>query len=236
VVAAVVSLTGADASFRTDRWVFTRQTSSIAGRVWIDLDQDGLSEAGEPGLSGVTVQLVDTGLNSVLATQVTPASGAYSFSAQPAGAYEVRTVAATLPAGSTATGDPDGVATPGRFATELLCDQALTARDLGYAVSGLAVEGGAPRSASLAQNAPNPFRPLTTIAFDLPTDDLVELVVLDVAGRPVRTLLRGELPAGTHRSEWDGRDEQGRALRAGVYFSSLTTGSTRQVRRMVLLP
>jgi beta-glucanase (GH16 family) len=236
VVAAVVSLTGADASFRTDRWVFTRQTSSIAGRVWIDLDQDGLSEAGEPGLSGVTVQLVDTGLNSVLATQVTPASGAYSFSAQPAGAYEVRTVAATLPAGSTATGDPDGVATPGRFATELLCDQALTARDLGYAVSGLAVEGGAPRSASLAQNAPNPFRPLTTIAFDLPTDDLVELVVLDVAGRPVRTLLRGELPAGTHRSEWDGRDEQGRALRAGVYFSSLITGSTRQVKRMVLLP
>ena len=75
----------------------------------------------------------------------------------------------------------------------------------------------------LLQNSPNPFRPRTVIAFELPRTGLATLTVLDVAGRPVRTLLQGETAAGTHRVEWDGRDGQGTTLPAGVYYIGVSS-------------
>ena len=235
VVIAVVSSSGSATTFRTDRWAFTRQTSSLAGTLWNDMNGNGVADAGEPGLGGVTVQLVDGALGTVLASQVTPVSGQYQFASLPAGPYEVRLVTASLPAGAIATADPDGVASAARFAQDLGCDQLATRRDFGYTVVSLGVGGSARAAEPLAQNSPNPFRPRTTITFELPTDDLAALVILDVAGRPVRTLLRGAVAGGPHRVEWDGRDEQGRVLRGGVYFYSLTTAQGHWVKRMALL-
>ncbi len=234
VVIAVVSTNGSDATFRTDRWAFTRQASSIAGTVWDDADADGVRDAGEAGIGGVTVQLYDPATASVVASQVTPANGAYAFNALAAGALEVRVVPATLPAGTVGTNDPDGISTPARFVEDLGCDQAAAARDFGYKVAALDASNGRPR-VTLAQNAPNPFRPRTVITFELAHADLATLTILDVAGRPVRTLLTGEAEAGPHRVEWDGRDEQGRALAEGVYFYTLTTADGRWMKRMTLL-
>jgi hypothetical protein len=64
---------------------------SIGDRVWDDLDQDGKQDAGEPGLSGVTVQLWNSAKTSMLATTTTNGSGIYSFSIAP-GTYRVRVV------------------------------------------------------------------------------------------------------------------------------------------------
>lgn len=235
VVIAIVSTSGSNATFRTDLWQFTRQTSSYAGRVWNDFDGNGLVGATEAGLAGVTVQLWDTVVGKQVATQVTPASGAFSFTGLAAGTYEARVITSTLPAGAIATRDPDGIATLARAGEDVGCDAALAARDFGFAVGALGVDDPARTRVQLAQNVPNPFRPSTTIAFELPHTDLVTLTVLDVAGRPVRELLRGELAAGTHAVQWDGRDEQGRRQAEGVYFYALATPEGRTMKKMALL-
>ena len=101
---------------------------------------------------------------------------------------------------------------------------------------------GAPDTARLAagstrleQNAPNPFRPSTAIAFTLGRPGPVKLDVVDVRGRLVRRLAEGTRPAGRHRIVWDGRDESGRRAAAGVYFCRLAADGTTESRRMVRL-
>ncbi|RMI09492.1 MAG: T9SS C-terminal target domain-containing protein [Calditrichaeota bacterium] len=88
----------------------------------------------------------------------------------------------------------------------------------------------------LEQNYPNPFNPSTTIAFSLPHASRITLQVFDITGRKIRTLMSGQLPAGTHQVEWDGRDDAGQLVGSGVYFYQLQTGEGfTQVKRMVLL-
>ena len=83
---------------------------------------------------------------------------------------------------------------------------------------------------------PNPFREDCELSFDLPHAGFVSLDVYDVAGRRLRTLERGSWrPAGTYRSVWDGRGDDGNRLRSGVYFMRLSTGSEKRVERMVYL-
>jgi hypothetical protein len=87
----------------------------------------------------------------------------------------------------------------------------------------------------LLQNFPNPFNPETTIRFGLPEPVHARLLVYDVGGRLVRTLVQKTLPAGMHRVIWDGRDLDGRRVTSGVYFYRLEAGAFVQVKRMVLL-
>jgi peroxidase len=69
--------------------VFYFQAGTIAGHAFADLNQDGLREAGEPGLAGITVELRDAA-GMLLATTVTAADGSYSFVGQNAGtSYQV---------------------------------------------------------------------------------------------------------------------------------------------------
>lgn len=83
---------------------------------------------------------------------------------------------------------------------------------------------------------PNPFRDATTVSFRLAERTSVHLEVFDVRGRLVRRLEDGAIrEAGTHRVTWDGRDERGRALPAGVYFSRLRAGEVRSTEKLVLL-
>ena len=99
---------GAD---RTDVDFGYRGTASLGDRVWNDLDADGVQEAGEAGLNGVFIELVDDGGN-VVATQVTSGDGNYTFTNLATGTYTVRVVSATLPAGHVQTYDLDGIGTP----------------------------------------------------------------------------------------------------------------------------
>jgi len=92
----------------------------------------------------------------------------------------------------------------------------------------------APARLVLHQNAPNPFNPSTTIAFDLPQSGRARLVVFDVRGRQVRALVDGVLESGTHRIVWDGRDGAGRRVGSGIYFYRLDAAQTASVRKMVL--
>ena len=90
---------------------------------------------------------------------------------------------------------------------------------------------------SLAQNVPNPTwrGGATSIAFALPVAGRATLSVYDVAGRRIAKLVDGELAAGPHAATWDGRDESGRSVPAGVYFYDLVQGGERSAKRMVVL-
>ncbi len=91
------------------------------------------------------------------------------------------------------------------------------------------------RLPSLAHNRPNPFNPSTVIAFRLPDAGAATLKVFDLDGRLVATLLRGDLPAGTHQVTWRGRDDHGRPVASGTYFYRLDAGDWSQTKRMILV-
>lgn len=97
------------------------------------------------------------------------------------------------------------------------------------------VPGALPTQLRLHPNAPNPFNPMTTIRFDLPSAGRVALAVYDVAGRLIRVLVAEELPAGSHQTVWDGRDSAGRAVASGGYFARLETGGKFQTVRLTLI-
>lgn len=83
---------------------------------------------------------------------------------------------------------------------------------------------------------PNPFASFARIAFRIPRSGRVTLVFHDVAGRRVRTLPLGLVVRGEQTATWDGRDEQGRALRPGAYVCSLEfEGERLGARRIVIV-
>jgi hypothetical protein len=82
---------------------------------------------------------------------------------------------------------------------------------------------------------PNPFNPRTTITYELPEAAEVHLVIVDVAGRVVRTLVEEMRPAGSYAVEWDGRDDGGRPAGSGIYFTSMRAGATEFQKRLTLL-
>lgn len=94
--------------------------------------------------------------------------------------------------------------------------------------------GGAPKAAFLGQNAPNPFGGETRIAYGLPKRGRVQLGIFDLQGRLVRELVSGEVEAGQHDARWDGRDQRGAAVGAGVYYYRLLAEGVRIDRRMVV--
>jgi hypothetical protein len=88
---------------------------------------------------------------------------------------------------------------------------------------------------SLADATPNPFTGMTEISFSLPVRTEADLKVFDASGRLVRNLSNNVLDAGTHVMTWDGRDEAGRAVNAGIYFYKLSTADNQAVKKVVLM-
>jgi len=87
----------------------------------------------------------------------------------------------------------------------------------------------------LYPNFPNPFNPVTTIRFDLPEKEFVELNIFNTLGQKVRTLIQKNLPAGQYRVVWDGRSNGGVILPAGVYYLQIRAGSFLQTRKLTLI-
>jgi PKD repeat protein len=104
-------------------------------------------------------------------------------------------------------------------------------------VLGLSAVGDVvPSRYTLEQNVPNPFNPMTTIYFELPEAANVRLQVFDISGRLVRNLLNGaSLGAGRQDVVWNGKDDSGQQVAAGVYFYHMSTGSFSETKRMVLV-
>jgi len=92
-----------------------------------------------------------------------------------------------------------------------------------------------PSHFNLEQNFPNPFNPLTTIRFSLVESNLTTVCIFDTAGRRIRTLLAEQLPARTHEVTWNGRDDSGHPVAAGIYFYQLISAGYEATGRMALV-
>ncbi len=94
----------------------------------------------------------------------------------------------------------------------------------------------APTGYALDQNFPNPFNGATAIRYALPAAGEVDLAVFNLLGHRVARLDTGYQAAGAHEAAWDGLDEEGQSLAAGVYFYRLRYRDQLTVRKLVLLP
>lgn len=92
-----------------------------------------------------------------------------------------------------------------------------------------------PRRTGLGAPHPNPFNPTVRLPFSLRATGQVRLAIVDVSGRRVAQLIDAEWPAGEHALEWNGRDDSGRSLSAGVYFVEFRAPGCAQARKLVLL-
>ena len=88
---------------------------------------------------------------------------------------------------------------------------------------------------ALEQNYPNPFNPTTTLRYDLPEDATVSVVIYDMMGRQVRTLVSGQASAGYHSTLWNATNNRGQSVSAGLYLYTIHAGDFRQTKKMVLL-
>lgn len=87
----------------------------------------------------------------------------------------------------------------------------------------------------LEQNYPNPFNPTTTITFDLPVEVEATMLVYDLQGRLVKTLIPESSLQGHVQVEWDGTNAEGSPVASGVYFYCLKAGERTLTRKMVLV-
>ena len=92
-----------------------------------------------------------------------------------------------------------------------------------------------PQEFSLYQNYPNPFNPTTTITYDLPKRSQVTLGIYDLLGKQIKTLVNQSQDAGNRIAVWDGTDDLGRQVSAGVYLYRIQAGEFSQTRKMLLL-
>ena len=118
-------------------------------------------------------------------------------------------------------------------------------------ILGLAYIGSSPTSVEnsadnfpseyeLFQNYPNPFNPTTSIEFSLPVTADVELIIFNILGQKVSTLINEQQSAGYHSVMWNADDSNGIKLSSGIYFymlkaSGIDGNEFQEIKKMVLL-
>ncbi|MBN2105354.1 T9SS type A sorting domain-containing protein [bacterium] len=108
-----------------------------------------------------------------------------------------------------------------------------------YFIAGISTEidqaGHVPGTYDLKQNRPNPFNPDTQIQFSLPSSGDVRIIIYNMRGQIVKTLMNQRKPAGHHMIRWDGRNDEGWQMPSGVYVYTLKVGSFFAAKKLLLL-
>ena len=100
----------------------------------------------------------------------------------------------------------------------------------GMPVGVLQINNTLPVEYSLFQNYPNPFNPQTKIKFAVPKASFTKLVIYNLLGREVTTLVNEELRPGAYEADWDGSN-----FSSGVYFYKIISGDFVETKKMVLM-
>ena len=100
---------------------------------------------------------------------------------------------------------------------------------------GLADGNQIPSEYNLYQNHPNPFNPTTTLRYDLPEDGMVNITIYDMMGRRVISLVNDHQTVGYKSIQWNGKNNLGEPVSAGVYLYVLHVGEFHQTNKMILL-
>ncbi len=93
----------------------------------------------------------------------------------------------------------------------------------------------APQTSLLLSNYPNPFNPTTQMRYQLADDGRVNLIVYDILGRKVRTLVNKYQPAGFYELQWNGKNDAGNETASGIYIYRLEINDYVESRRMLKL-
>ncbi len=99
----------------------------------------------------------------------------------------------------------------------------------------LAVSETVPEVSGLAPNFPNPFNSTTLITYHLSSPGPVQLVIYNVLGQPVRTLVDQSQAAGSYQIRWDVLDQRGVSLSTGIYIARLSYPGGVQTQRLLYL-
>jgi hypothetical protein len=102
-------------------------------------------------------------------------------------------------------------------------------------VTAVEDEHNIPATFSLDQNYPNPFNPSTKISYNLPAAGHLSLMVYDLLGREVISLVSAEQSAGQHSADWNGKNKLGNNVPSGVYLYTLSSGNFSSTKKMILM-
>jgi len=108
-------------------------------------------------------------------------------------------------------------------------------------VNATGVNDNLPTITELSGNYPNPFNPVTNIQFSLKAESKVSLMIYNVRGQKVKTLVNDNIEAGYHTVVWNGRDDNGKNVSSGIYFSKFDSNENNNssrytsIKKMILL-
>ena len=88
---------------------------------------------------------------------------------------------------------------------------------------------------SVSQNYPNPFNPITKIKYCIPKNESVNIYIYDLIGRNIKLLINKTQPAGNHSVHWDGTNNNGEIVSAGMYIYVIESGEFKSTKKMLLL-
>tara|TARA_A100000164_G_scaffold215356_1_gene190866 strand:- start:144 stop:761 length:618 start_codon:yes stop_codon:yes gene_type:complete len=92
-----------------------------------------------------------------------------------------------------------------------------------------------PQVFALHQNYPNPFNPETSIGYDLSEESFVSLAIHDLRGSLIKILLSEKQSSGYKTVKWDGNNDDGQKVSAGLYLYRINTNNFKATKKMVML-
>ena len=92
-----------------------------------------------------------------------------------------------------------------------------------------------PTKFALYPNYPNPFNSTTTIRYDLPKPSRVQLIIFNLLGQNIRTLVDENQQSGRYTIKWNGQDERGLHVSSGIYYVKIRANTFINLQKMVLL-
>ena len=97
--------------------------------------------------------------------------------------------------------------------------------------------GTTPVLTQLKGNYPNPFNPTTTISFSTTgnSEANTEIIIYNLKGQKIKTLVNKRLPAGNHSVIWNSKDENSKSVTSGIYFYKMKTYNYTSIKKMILL-
>jgi hypothetical protein len=187
--------------------------------------------SGTVGVVGAIVYAMNSN-GTVYGYDVTDEKGSYAIAGAAPGSYTLFVDAPGFTSSSSVLASPT-------YAADLK-GTALGASGVNFSLNAVitAVEETQPLIPSayvLEQNYPNPFNPTTQILFGLPNSDRVTLIIYNLIGQKIATLVDGLMSAGSHTVTWNGRDSRGLQLPSGIYFYRLESSGFTATRKMLML-
>ena len=107
--------------------------------------------------------------------------------------------------------------------------------DFSIPVSSVSFENTLPLKTELSKNYPNPFNPTTTIPYELKEDGLISMVVYDLNGAEVKTLVSENVSAGSYQTVWNGLNNTGKNVASGRYILKMSAPGFSDTITMTLL-